>query len=149
MGAEPIPAAGLVEGRRVIRTVRIPTRVNRMGLVQVGDGGSASDYTFDPLTGLSNDPQLSYPLQNLTPAQLQTGLTNPGGVTQDLIAANNALISGSGLPCGTTASGDPTCGAAGATAAEPLNQLKNSFGSIPAWAWLAGGAGALVLVLRK
>ena len=125
----------------MIRTVPIPTRVSRMGaaLVQAGDGGSAAQYTFDS-DGLSNDPRLSYPLQSLTYAQLQTALDG-GDPLPGLISLINQDITGTGagsLPCG--GANNPTCG-------PPLSP-----NSIPSWVWYAGaalGAIALIGVIRK
>lgn len=114
-------------------------RHGRMGLVQAGDGGSAYSYSFDA-DGLSNDPQLAYNLQSLTPQQLQTAL-NGGDPLPGLIAVTNALATGQGLPCGTTASGDPSCSAAAASA----NPLAN----IPLWVWFASGGVLALLVLKK
>ena len=122
----------------MIRTIPIPTRVNRMGLVQAGAGGSAASYSFDPATGLSNDPQLAYYLQDLTPAQLQTALDggDPSNQLQVLLTQESTATGAGALPCGTA--GNPTCGAA-----------PTGLASIPAWAWLAGGAAVVALVATR
>lgn len=83
-----------------------------LGLVTIGSGGSASSFHFDPSTGLSDDPNLAFDLQGLTPAQLQTALTNPSNVTSDLISLLNQSATGTGagtLPCGDPTGADPTC----------------------------------------
>lgn len=121
--------------------IRVAPRT-RMGLVQMGQGGSAFNYTFDA-SGLSNDPQLPLYMQSLTPAQLQTAL-NGGDPLPGLIDVTNQLVSGSGLPCGTTASGDPTC-AGGAGSGFNLPNLSG----IPFWVWLAGGGVLAFSLLRK
>ena len=112
----------------------------RIGLVQAGAGGSAGAYSFDASTGLSNDPALAYYLQDLTPAQLQTAL-NGQSPNADLIAVNNAITSGAGLPCGTTESGDPSCNGGAAPG--------GIFGSMPTWVWLAAAAGLAAFVVVK
>jgi hypothetical protein len=113
----------------------------RIGLVQAGAGGSAGAYSFDAATGLSNDPSLAYYLQDLTPAQLQTAL-NGQSPNADLIALNTAIMNGTGLPCGTTESGDPNCDGGAAPG--------GLFGSMPTWVWLAAAAGlAAVLVVKR
>lgn len=109
------------------------------GSIGIGAGGSASSYNFT--NGLSNDPQLASALQDLTPSQLQTVLTNPSGINADLIALNNQLISGFGLPCGTVESGDPNCNGGGGSPNSP-----NPLSQIPVWGWLALGVGALFLI---
>jgi hypothetical protein len=139
----------------MIRTVPIPTHVSRIAgrrglgaapLIQAGAGGSAGTYTFDS-TGLSNDPRLAYYLQDLTPQQLQTALDggDPGPVLQQLLQDD---MNGVGLPCGTTASGDPNC-----TGGAPLSAYSGLgiLSSVPTWVWLAGagGIGALVLLGRR
>lgn len=112
-----------------------------MGLVQQGAGGSAGSYSFDPATGLSNDPALAYYLQDLTPAQLQTAL-NGQSPNADLIAVNNAIMTGSGLPCGTAESGDPDCNGGAAPG--------GIFANMPVWVWVAAAAGlTAVLVIRR
>lgn len=115
-----------------------------MGLVQQGAGGNAYSYSYDS-DGLSNDPQLAYYLQGLTPAQLQTAL-NGQDPTADLIAVNTALITGQGLPCGTSASGDPNC-----TGGAPLSafSLSGILGSVPTWALIAGGGTLAALLLTR
>jgi hypothetical protein len=108
-----------------------------MGLVTAGSGGSAYNYSFDA-DGLSNDPQLAYNLQSLTPQQLQTAL-NPdptGELTyQQTLAVNNQYIS-SGLNCDGT-----DCGT---TIPNP-----SLFPSIPTWLWLVGGGVIAFSLLRK
>jgi hypothetical protein len=109
----------------------------RIGIVQSGQGGNASDYSFDPSTGLSNDPQLAYYLQDLTPQQLQVALTpDPTGDMQyqTTLASHNAYVT-SGLDCDGT-----TCGA---------NIPANTFSlpSVPTWVWIAGAAVAGVALL--
>jgi hypothetical protein len=113
----------------------------RIGLVQQGAGGSAASYKFDPATGLSNDPALAYYLQDLTPAQLQTAL-NGQSPTADLMAVNNAIMTGAGLPCGTTESGDADCNGGAATGSGFLS-------SIPVWAWIGGAGLAVFLVMKR
>jgi hypothetical protein len=116
-----------------------------LGLVQAGDGGSAGAYQFDS-DGLSVDSRLAYYLQSLTPQQLQNSLDGKSP-TADLIAINNDLTGGAGLPCGTAESGDPNC-----TGGAPLSAfgLGGIFGSVPTWVWLAGGGtlAALLLIPR-
>jgi hypothetical protein len=112
----------------------------RIGLVQAGAGGSAGTYKFDPATGLSNDPSLAYYLQDLTPAQLQTAL-NGQSPNADLMAVNNAIVTGQGLTCGTTESGDPNCDGGAAPG--------GLFGSMPTWVWIAAAAGLAALVAVK
>lgn len=111
--------------------------VRGMGVVLMGAGGNAADYTFDPASGLSNDPKLAYYLQDLTPAQLQTALTNPSGVTADLTSLLNQAMTGTGagaLPCGSANSNDPNC----------TGGVKSS---MPSWLPLAlGGVGVLLIV---
>lgn len=115
-------------------------------LVQAGDGGSAAQYSFDS-DGLSNDPRLSFPLQSLTYAQLQTALDG-GDPLPGLMSSLQSEISGAGLPCGTVASGDPNC-----TGGAPLSAfgLGGILPSIPTWAWIAGigTLGALLLIPRR
>lgn len=110
----------------------------RIGLVSLGQGGSALDYTFDS-DGLSNDPRLPTYLQSLTPGQLQTAL-NPdptGQMTyQQTLAANDQYVA-SGLNCDGT-----DCGTTIPTG-------LNLFPSIPTWAWIAGGAVLAFSLLRK
>jgi hypothetical protein len=138
MGEKPVSPGSMVEaGGIVIRTLR------RLGDATdlLGSGGSALNYTFDPSTGLSNDPALPVYLQNLTPGQLQTALSpDPSG--SNTLASSQAMITalqtGAGLPCGTPA--NPTCGPA------------PSQSPIPSWIWIGGVAllaGALVLGGRK
>ena len=106
-----------------------------LGVVQMRAGGNVSDYIFDPNTGLSHDPRLAFDLQDLTPAQLQTALSNPAGVTADLISLLNQAATGTGagaLPCGAAGGNDPTCGPVGS----PLSSL-NPFSGI------GGGGGGL------
>lgn len=123
-------------GRDVIRTVR------RLGDASdlMGSGASALNFTFDPATGLSNDPALPVYLQDLTPGQLQIALNpDPSGSntltsSQEVITA---LQTGAGLPCGTAA--NPTCG-------------PPSTSAIPSWVWIGGGAlllGAVLLGGRR
>lgn len=104
----------------------------RMGLVTLGQGGSASMYTFDA-DGLSNDPRLPFYMQSLTPAQLQTAL-NPdptGELTyQQTLAANDEYVA-SGLNCDGT-----DCGA-------------TLPASIPTWLWVLGGGVLAFTLLRK
>lgn len=122
----------------MIRTVQH----GRIGLVQLGQGGSALNYTFDA-DGLSNDPRLPTYLQSLTPGQLQTAL-NPdptGELTyQQTLAANDQYIASGlncdGTDCGTTI---PSGG---------LN-LNNLFPSVPTWAWLVGGGLLAFTILKK
>lgn len=137
----------------MIRTVTIPTRVNRIGLVQAGAGGSAGSYTFNPQTGLSNDPQLAYYLQDLTPPQLQNAL-NGNSPNADLIHLLNDEQTGTGagsLPCGTTESGDPNCNGGQPVGGGILNSLLPSLASIPTWVWVAsaGTIAAVLLIPRK
>lgn len=113
---------------------------NRMGVVTMGAGGNASSYKFDPSTGLSNDPQLAYYLQDLTPAQLQTALDGLSPST-DLNTVLYQDITGTGagsLPCGSPGGTDPTCSGGKPT----------GLGTIPTWAWFAG-AGLFALALLK
>lgn len=104
----------------------------RLGVV-LGQGGSALDYNFDA-DGLSDDPRLPVYLQSLTPGQLQTAL-NPdptGELTfQQFTASHDAYIA-AGTNCDGT-----DCGA----------NLPTS--SIPTWAWIAGGAALLLLLLKR
>jgi hypothetical protein len=109
----------------------------RMGLVAIGQGGSALDYNFDA-NGLSDDPRLPVYLQSLTPGQLQTALTpDPTGeaTLQQSVDSLNAYIS-SGLNCDGT-----TCGA--------NIPAGFSLSSIPVWLWVAGAGLAAFTVLRK
>lgn len=110
----------------------------RIGLVALGQGGSALDYTFDA-DGLSNDARLPVYLQSLTPGQLQTALNpDPTGnlAYQQTLAANDQYIS-SGLNCDGT-----DCGT---TIPNPLSL----FPSIPTWAWIVGGGVLAFSLLRK
>lgn len=108
--------------------------------MQAGDGGYASAYSFDPATGLSNDPQLAYYLQNLTPSQLQTAL-NGGDPTADItnLLVQEATATGAGaLPCGGP--NNPSCA-----------PVATGTG-IPSWVlWTGAGVGALLVIggLRK
>lgn len=111
----------------------------RLGLVQMGQGGSALNYSFDS-DGLSNDPQLPIYMQSLTPSQLQTAL-NGGDPLPGLIQTTNDLINGVGLPCGTAESGDPNC-TGGAPGGAGLS-------SVPMWAWLVGGGLVAFSLFRK
>jgi hypothetical protein len=123
----------------MIRTVAIPTRVSRMGLVAYGGGGNASGYQFDPSTGLSNDPRLSSGLQDLTPAQLQTALSG-GDPYQGAMSLLQQDITGTGagaLPCGDANGPDPTCSGGNASA------------GVPVWLWIAGGGLVALLLLRR
>ena len=113
-------------------------RLGGLGLVTIGSGGSASDYSFDPVTGLSNDPRLAFDLQSLTPAQLQTALTNPSGVTGDLLSLLNQAATGTGagvLPCGSAGSSDPNC-----MGGLPLGMSATAWGT-----WFLIGGGLLLL----
>lgn len=105
---------------------------NRMGLVTMGAGGNAGSYSFDPSTGLSNDPQLAYYLQNLTPAQLQTALNgeSPGSDLSSLLYQDLTATGAGSLPCG--GADNPTCGPPAST---PLSTI------------LLWGAGILGVVL--
>lgn len=137
----------------MIRTVRIPRTVNRigsLGLVQAGDGGSAGTYQFGS-TGLSADPRLAYYLQDLTPPQLQNALDGKSP-NADLIQLLQVEQSGSDLPCGTPESGDPYCnGGLPQGGGGILNSLLPSIGSVPTWVWVAGAGtvAALLLIPRK
>ena len=127
----------------MIRTVNRP---QRMGLVQAGDGGTASAYQFT--NGLSNDPQLSYYLQDLTPAQLQVAL-NGGDPTADLTSLLNQSQTGTGagvLPCGDPNGPDPNC-----TGGAPLSAfgLGGILPSVPAWVWIAGAGGLALLLVKR
>lgn len=121
----------------MIRSVHIPRGVSRMGaspssVAFIGSGGSYTSYSFDPTTGLSNDPGLPSYLQDLTPAQLQSALSGGGTVTSDL---SSLLIDDQ---TGTGAGYIPS-GAALTTAAS----------SIPTWAWIAGGGLLAVVILKR
>lgn len=128
----------------MIRTIPIPRsagtrigRLGRLGVVGMGAGGNAGSYRFDPATGLSNDPQLAYYLQDLTPAQLQTALDG-GSPNPDLISLLEQDLSGTGagwLPCGTAAT--PACGPA----------TPNGLASIPVWAWVLLGTAVVLLAI--
>jgi len=110
----------------------------RMGLVQIGQGGSAFDYNFDQ-DGLSSDPRLPLYMQSLTPGQLQTALNpDPTGQAtyQQTLDTLNASIT-SGLTCDGT-----QCGAT-------IPQSFFSFSAIPSWVWIAGAGVAAFAVLRK
>lgn len=112
-----------------------------LGVVTIGSGGSASSFQFDPTTGLSNDPNLAYDLQGLTPTQLQTALTNPSGVTSDLLSLLHESLTGTGagtLPCGDPNGPDPNC-----NGGLPVST------AVPTWAWVAGIAAIALLVFRK
>lgn len=123
----------------MIRTVPIPTRVNRMGLVQAGDGGSASSYQFTD--GLSSDPQLSPHLQDLTPAQLQAALNGQAPTLADMIGPSLILTT-------CQQNYDPTiCGPGSASTTNPLAMSLGLGINVPTWAWYAAGAaGAALLV---
>lgn len=122
----------------MIRTVPIPTRVNRMGLVNPGDGGSATSYQFTD--GLSSDPQLSYSLQDLTPAQLQAALMGESPTIADMIGSPAILTT-------CQQNYDPTiCGPGSATTTNPLAMSLGLGFNIPTWAWYAGGAAVAALV---
>jgi hypothetical protein len=113
-----------------------------LGVVTIGSGGSASSFSFDPATGLSNDPNLAYDLQGLTPAQLQTALTNPSGVTTDLqsLLYQSATGTGAGtLPCGSAGSSDPNC----------TGGLPTGLSSVPVLVWVLGGLAVALLVLKR
>lgn len=103
--------------------------VRRLGQADdlLGSGASALNFSYDPATGLSNDPTLPVYLQNLTPGQLQTAL-NPDTTGSSTLAMSQSVLqqlqTGQGLPCGTPA--NPTCGPTG--------------GSLSSWVWIAGGA---------
>jgi hypothetical protein len=138
MGAKPIPPARMVETGGMIRNGYRP---HRMGAVGIGTGGSALTYSFDPSSGLSNDPALPTYLQNLTPGQLQTALNgqDPSG---DLISLLQQEQTGTGagyLPCGTAA--NPTCGPAnGGT----LGLNLNIPGSMWVWVGVTAALGFLL-----
>jgi hypothetical protein len=121
----------------MIRSVHIPRGVSRMGaspatVAYIGSGGSYTSYSFDPTTGLSNDPSLPSYLQDLTPAQLQSALNGGDTVTSDL---SSLLIDDT---TGTGAGYLPS-GAALTTAAS----------SVPMWAWIAGGGILAFAVLKR
>src|SRR5271154_4893933 len=110
-----------------------------LGVVTIGSGGSASSFQFDPVTGLSNDPNLAYDLQGLTPAQLQTALTNPSGATSDLLSLLRQPLAGTGagtLPCGDPNGPDPNC----------TGNLPAS--TVPTWVWIALAGTAALLVFK-
>lgn len=116
----------------MIRTVRVPTRVSRMGLVSMGQGGSASSYTFDA-DGLSDDPQLAPYLQSLTPAQLQAALdgADPSADLANLLTQDLTATGAGALPCGQPGN--------------PCGPLSSSI--IPTWAWYVGaGVGGLLVL---
>jgi len=109
----------------------------RMGVIVMGAAGSAAQYTFDPDTGLSNDPRLAYYLQDLTPAQLQTALDGKSP-NKDLISLFEQAVTGTGagsLPCGSSGN-DPNCDS---------NAAAKS--GVPTWAWIAGAAGLGLVLL--
>lgn len=115
----------------MIRSVHIP--LGRLGLVNAGDGGSASDYIFGDMDNLSHDPRLAPSLQDLTRAQLQNALDG-GDPLPDLLELLREDITGTGagsLPCGQP--GNP-CG--------PENKS-----AIPTWVWIAGAAAAGLFIL--
>lgn len=116
------------------------TSMRGLGVVTIGSGGSAADFTFDPTTGLSNDPRLAFDLQDLTPAQLQTALTNPTGITGDLINLLNQSATGTGagwLPCGSNG-----------VACDANLPAAPTFAGIPLWLWVTIGAGAFLLLKK-
>jgi hypothetical protein len=131
MGAIPLPAPGDVEaGRAVIRNIGHRPRMGQ---------ASAASYTFDPSTGLSNDPSLPGYMQDLTPSQLQMAL-NDEDPSASLLSLINQGITGTGagsLPCGTP--DNPTCGPAPSTG-------FGGFGSFPAWVWIAAVIAGTVLL---
>lgn len=114
-------------------------------IVTIGSGGNASAFHFNPTTGLSNDPNLAYDLQGLTPAQLQTALTNPSNVTSDLSSLIYQSLTGTGagtLPCGDPNGPDPYCNGGLPNSPNPLSQ-------IPTWVWIALAGTAALLVFKK
>jgi hypothetical protein len=100
--------------------------------VGIGAGGSYSSYSFNPSTGLSNDPALAPYLQDLTPAQLQTALDGGDTVTQDLSSQLIDDITGTGsfLTSSTAAATSSTAG-------------------IPLWVWIAGGGLVALVALKR
>jgi hypothetical protein len=79
-------------------------------VVQAGDGGTAGSYSFDPVTGLSNDPNLAYYMQDLTPAQLQTALNgdSPTEVVSTLLYQDASGTGAGSLPSGAAFGGAVT-----------------------------------------
>lgn len=139
----------------MIRTVRIPrgvSRVGSLGVVQAGAGGSAGTYQFDS-TGLSSDPRLAFYLQSLTPSQLQAALNGQAPSGQDIGTTDFGHMAS----CSNPAEYDPTiCGPGGPTATNPLDMSGwlpklPSLSDIPTWGWIAGGGiiAALFLIPRK
>jgi hypothetical protein len=112
---------------------RLKPAGGRIGLVQMGQGGSALDYTFDA-DGLSNDSRLPTYMQSLTPAQLQVALNpDPSGdlTLQESISSHDAYIA-SGVNCDDTG-----CG----------NNLPTP--SVPLWVWIAGGGLVAITLFRR
>lgn len=103
------------------------------GSVGIGAGGSYTSYSFDPSTGLSNDPSLASYLQNLTPAQLQSALNGGNTVTEDLQSLFIDDLTGTGA--GNLPPGAP-----------PSNP---SLSGIPTWAYFAAGGALLLLLVRR
>lgn len=135
--ALPVPATLAPAGHQLSPTARAVARAHRIGVVTQGQGGSAASYTF--VDGLSQDPSLAYYLQDLTPAQLQTALDgrSPTGDIITLLQQEQTATGAGYLPCGTPE--NPNCG--------PVSG-GFSFSSLPTWAWLAGGAFAVLLLRR-
>lgn len=102
------------------------------GSIGIGAGGSYTSYSFDPSTGLSNDPALASYLQNLTPAQLQTALNGGGTVTEDL---QSQLID------------DLTN--TGSFWNAPTTTMNVTASAIPTWAYFAAGGVLLYLLVRR
>lgn len=101
------------------------------GSVGIGAGGSYADYSYDPKSGLSNDPRLISSLQFLTPAQLQTALDGGEYVTHDLVSLLTDDLTGTGAFWSGASSPPPT-----------------ATNNIPIWVWVAG-AGMLTLLILK
>jgi hypothetical protein len=110
-----------------------------LGVVNAGDGGSATNYTFDQSTGLSNDPSLAPYLQNLTFSQLQTALNgqSPNADLSSLLYQDLTATGAGSLPCGGT--DNPTCG-------QPGGDGGGGLPSSSPWLWL-GIAGVAILGL--
>ena len=121
----------------MIRTVQVPRGVSRMGAapgsVGIGAGGNYGAYSFDPVTGLSNDPQLAPYLQDLTPAQVQSALDGGDTVNHDLssLLIDEATGTGAGyVPSGSA-------------------QTGSGSSDVPMWAWITGGGLLAFAILKR
>jgi hypothetical protein len=103
------------------------------GSVGIGAGGTYTSYSYDPISGLSNDPQLAPYLQSLTPAQVQSALDGGSSVTSDL---RSLLI-------------DEATGTGAAWQGPQPPATLASLSSVPMWAWILGGGVVALLVIKR